>query len=410
VPVSLITGVLEREPRAVARALTVVSDDPVAGAALLSGLRGHTGRALLVGLTGPPGAGKSTLADRLIRDLRGRGRTVGVLAVDPTSPFTGGALLGDRVRMQAHASDPGVFIRSLATRGQLGGLSSATSGAADVLDAAGFDVVIIETVGVGQDELDIARLADVRLVVFVPDAGDEVQDMKAGLMEIGDIFVVNKSDRAGADRTVASLEGALRLTAEPDDAWIPTVLATVATEGTGVAAVVEAIDRCRRDHAARIEKRRRARSSGRTVAHRDTGRVRLDHVGVAVADPAPLLSFLSLAFGVGADPAIDAASHGVRVQFVHLGASSIEVLEASGPESPVAAFLARRGPGLHHIAVEVEDLGGVLAELRARGVRLVDEAPRPGADGRLVAFIHPSATGGVLVELVGQEQSLRASR
>ncbi len=200
VSVSLVTGVLEREPRAVARALSAVSDDPVAGPALLAAIRGRTGRALLVGVTGPPGAGKSTLVDRLIRELRGTGRTVGVLAVDPTSPFTGGALLGDRVRMQAHASDSGVFIRSLATRGQLGGLSSATSGAVDVLDAAGFDVVIIETVGVGQDELDIARLADIRLVVFVPDAGDEVQDMKAGLMEIGDIFVVNKSDRAGADR------------------------------------------------------------------------------------------------------------------------------------------------------------------------------------------------------------------
>ena len=410
VSVSLVTGVLEREPRAMARALSVVSDDPVAGPALLAAIRGRTGRALLVGVTGPPGAGKSTLVDRLIREVRGTGRTVGVLAVDPTSPFTGGALLGDRVRMQAHASDSGVFIRSLATRGQLGGVSSATSGAVDVLDAAGFDVVIIETVGVGQDELDIARLADIRLVVFVPDAGDEVQDMKAGLMEIGDLFVVNKSDRAGADRTVASLEGALRLTAGPDDGWIPPVIATVATDGTGVAAVVEVIDRFRGEMATAIAERRRVRSSDRTSARRDASHVNIDHVGVAVADDAPFLSFLSQAFGASAEPAIDAAAHGVRVQFVRLGGTSIEVLEALGAESPIAAFLARRGPGLHHIAVEVDDLDASLAGLRARGVRLVDETPRPGADGRLVAFVHPSATGGVLVELIAAEPTQRAVR
>jgi LAO/AO transport system kinase len=410
VSASLLTGVLEREPRALARALSVVSDDPVAGSALLSGIQGRTGRAFLVGVTGPPGAGKSTLVDRLIREVRGTGRTVGVLAVDPTSPFSGGALLGDRVRMQAHASDAGVFIRSLATRGQLGGLSSATAGAADVLDAAGFDVVFIETVGVGQDELDIARLADVRIVVFVPDQGDEVQDMKAGLMEIGDIFVVNKSDRAGADRTVGSLEGALRLSAVPDDAWVPPVVATVATDGTGVGAVVEAIDRFRSEMATRVAERRRARSSGRAIAAGGTDRARIDHIGIAVSDAAPILSFLSQTFGAGAEPAIDAASHGVRVQFVHLGGSSIEVLEALGAESPIATFLARRGPGLHHIAVEVEDLEAAIADLRRRGVRLVDDTPRPGADGRAIAFIHPSATGGVLVELISREPTYVANR
>ena len=170
-----------------------------------------TGRAYLVGVTGPPGAGKSTLVDRLIAVIRGRGDTVGVLTVDPTSPFTGGAVLGDRLRMQRHAADAGVFIRSMATRGHLGGLARATADAALVLDAAGKDVIIIETVGVGQDEVDIIRTADVSIVTLVPGAGDDVQALKAGIMEIADVFVVNKADTEGADRLVATIESSLSL-------------------------------------------------------------------------------------------------------------------------------------------------------------------------------------------------------
>ena len=391
VSASLVAGVLDREPRAIARALSAVADDPAAASVLLSGIRGRTGRALLVGVTGPPGAGKSTLVDRLIKAFRGTGRTVGVLAVDPSSPFTGGALLGDRVRMQAHASDPGVFIRSLATRGQLGGLSSATADAADVLDAAGFDIVLIETVGVGQDELDIARLADVRVVVFMPDAGDDVQDMKAGLIEIGDIFVVNKSDREGADRTVASLQGSLRLDAGPEVAWVPPVVATVATDGTGVPAVTDAIERFQTEMAARVAERRRVRESERATATNGSTRVRVDHVGIAVSDPAPILSFLAEAFGAAAGPSIDVPAHGVRVRFVRLGGSSLEVLEALDGESPVAPFLARRGPGLHHVAIEVDDLDEALAEIArtrraSRGRVATTRAPM---EGQSRSFIHP---------------------
>ena len=205
----------------------------------------RTGRAYLVGVTGPPGAGKSTLVDRLITRFRRDGLTVGVLAVDPTSPFSGGAVLGDRLRMPSHAGDAGVFIRSMATRGHLGGLSRATADAALVLDAAGTDLVIIETVGVGQGEVDIVRTADVSIVTLVPGTGDEVQALKAGIMEIADIFVVNKADREGSDRLVAAVEASLSLHAAGPDEWRPPIVQTVATSGQGTDELVAEIARFR---------------------------------------------------------------------------------------------------------------------------------------------------------------------
>jgi LAO/AO transport system kinase len=201
----------------------------------------HTGRAHVIGVTGPPGAGKSTLVDRLATQFRGAGSTIGVLAVDPTSPFSGGAVLGDRLRMQSHAGDEGVFIRSMATRGRLGGLARATADAALVLDAAGKDIVIIETVGVGQDEVEIVRTADVSIVTLVPGTGDEVQALKAGIMEIADIFALNKADREGADRLVSAVETNLSLRTYREDEWRPPTVQTVATSGQGVPQLMEAI-------------------------------------------------------------------------------------------------------------------------------------------------------------------------
>jgi LAO/AO transport system kinase len=261
--IPLSERVLAGDTRAIARAISLVEDEAPEAAELVRRLFPRSGRAYLVGVTGPPGAGKSTLVDRLTSELRRAGQTVGVVAVDPTSSFSGGAILGDRVRMQAHAQDAGVFIRSMATRGHLGGLARATSEAALVLDASGRDIVLIETVGVGQDEIDIVRTADVSIVTVVPGTGDEVQALKAGIMEIADIFVVNKADREGADRTVASIEALLSLQVFGPGEWRPPILKTEATTGAGVPELVAAIGRFREHTAGRMTERRRARAEWR---------------------------------------------------------------------------------------------------------------------------------------------------
>jgi len=237
----LFEGVIKGDQRAIARAISIVESDSIEAAVLIKQLFLKSGHAIIVGITGAPGVGKSTLVDRLAAEWRRVDNRVGILAVDPTSPFSGGAILGDRVRMQAHTADDGVYVRSMATRGQLGGLAHATSDAVVILDAAGHDVVVIETVGVGQGEVDIAKTADVSIVVTVPGAGDDVQTLKAGIMEIGDIFVVNKTDYAGADRTAGEIKAMLGLQEFSESAWKPPVLMTQASTGEGVLDVLEAI-------------------------------------------------------------------------------------------------------------------------------------------------------------------------
>jgi LAO/AO transport system kinase len=245
----LVDQVRAGDTRALARAISTVENRSPGGAELLKALFPHSGHARILGLTGPPGAGKSTLVDQLARYYRKESRSVGIIAVDPTSPYTGGAILGDRIRMQDHFADPGIYIRSMATRGSLGGLARTTADVATVLDASGRDLVMIETVGVGQDEVDIVRLADVTIVILVPGMGDDVQTIKAGIMEIADIFVINKSDREGAERVEREIR-ALQSLAMRSDNWTPPIVKTVASEGGGVAELAAAI----RDYGAYLEK------------------------------------------------------------------------------------------------------------------------------------------------------------
>ena len=241
------------DARALARAATWIENRRPEAEHLLRELFPRTGKALILGVTGAPGAGKSTLCDQLTRVLRSEGKNVGVIAVDPTSPYSGGAILGDRIRMQQHHADPGVFIRSMATRGWLGGLAAATTEMTMLLDGAGFDVIIVETVGVGQDEVEIARLADVTLVVMVPGMGDDVQAIKAGIIEIADVFVINKADLAGADKLERELRNYLAL-AHRADGWTPKIVQAVANESKGIAETLEAA----REYRARGRSRERA--------------------------------------------------------------------------------------------------------------------------------------------------------
>jgi LAO/AO transport system kinase len=368
----------EGNARALARTATGIENRDPQSLDTLRDLAPFAGHAKIVGITGPPGAGKSTLVDALATALRREAKTLAILAVDPTSGISGGAILGDRIRMQQHHADPGIFIRSMATRGSLGGLARATAGLVQLMDAAGKDYVLIETVGVGQAEIEIAGLAQVTVVVLVPGMGDDVQTIKAGIMEIADVFAINKSDHPGADRVEQELQAMLSLS----NGRKPAIVKTVATTGKGVDKLLDAI-RAVKD---------------RAVTVRERSAPRIDHIGIAVRSLEDSIAFYQ-SVGLAVSQRETLGAEKVHVAMLPAGDSSIELLEPSALDSPIEKFLQKRGPGLHHIALRVPDLRAAAARLEADGARLLNE-PRPGAGGHLYVFVHPASTGGVLLELI----------
>ncbi len=306
-------GLLARDRVAIGRAITAVENDRADAAAVLRAIAGHTGKAHVVGLTGPPGAGKSTLVNAIIGELRSQGRTVAVVAVDPSSPFSGGAILGDRVRMSEHASDPHVFVRSVASRGHLGGLSRTTARVVDVLDAAGYDVVLVETVGTGQAEIDIMHLAQSVVVVCAPGLGDEIQAVKAGILEIADVLVVNKADLDLADRTERQLHEAVGPADERG--WITPILRTIATDGTGVGDLTAVVA----DHYAGLDATTTAAAST-LRARRQLAAAAAEIVSRAIEEgDDPLLETLARRVGEGAISLGEAAEEATRAVTNELG-------------------------------------------------------------------------------------------
>jgi LAO/AO transport system kinase len=359
---------------------------------LLASCAAFAGSALRVGVTGPPGAGKSTLVDQMAKWLRGEGQRVGVVAVDPSSPYTGGALLGDRIRMQGFAGDGGVYIRSMASRGAMGGVAKAAADVCAVIEAAGRETILIVTVGVGQDEVEVVGLADVTVLVLVPGMGDEVQSLKAGVMEVADIFVVNKSDRGGAELVEGEILAMQSLGMERGG-WVPPVVRTVATSGEGVPELMETVRRCVAE-----KRERRVRVGVPGVLPFD--QLRLDHLGIAVRSIEAARGFYE-ALGLVVSHEETVEHEQVKTAMLPLGGSRIELLEATQEDSTIGRFLAKRGEGLHHVAVHVEGIDAMFARLMAQGVRLATDAVRVGAGGHRYFFVHPASTGGVLLEIVG---------
>jgi LAO/AO transport system kinase len=297
--------------------------------------------------------------------------------------------------MQGIAGDEGVYVRSMALRGAMGGLAHAVGDVCEVMAVSGRDAIVIETVGVGQDEVDVARLADVTVLVLVPGMGDDVQSLKAGVMEVADVFVVNKSDREGAERVAAEIVAMQGLSAS-SDGWVAPVVQTVATTGVGVAELMEAVRRCAE---AKRGVRRRARV--------EVSGLRLDHLGVAVKSISAAKGFYE-ALGMSVVHEETVEHEQVRTAMLPVGESRIELLEPTAEDSVIGRFLAKRGEGLHHIAVHVEGIDAMFVKLKADGVRLVSDTVRVGAGGHRYFFVHPASTGGVLLEIVSEADATAA--
>ena len=352
--------------RELAQLATLVENGVPEGLRRLSEL--PEGGGLTIGITGPPGAGKSSLVDGLTAEMRSRGKTVAIVAVDPSSRATRGAILGDRIRMQRHHADPGVFIRSMATRGATGGLARASAALSRLFRSAGFDFVIVETVGVGQDEIDVAA-----------GMGDDVQAIKAGVMEIADVFVVNKADRPGVDQTQREIEAMLSL---GHGDTIPVILRTIALDGTGIPDLTNELE----------TRQRKLRAAPEQTWS-------IDHLGIAVRSLDEALPFYEAQMGLPVLSRETVVHEKVKVAMLPAGDSRIELLEPLDATSTIAKFLEKRGPGLHHVAMKVPDLHATATRLTQAGVRLLG-TPRQGAGGHLYVFVHPGGTGGVLWELI----------
>lgn len=405
---SLLARLREGDRAALARAITRLESGEEAASAAASGL-GWPSAARVVALTGPPGVGKSELASALAGAFSERGAAggTGVLAVDPTSPRSGGALLGDRVRLLPR---PGVFFRSMAARTGGGGLAPEVAGVLRLMAAAGMTRLLLETAGVGQGDTAVTRLADLTLALTAPGLGDEVQAAKSGLFEVADFVVVNQCDRAGAEALAAHFR-ALR-TASPGgtgagaaEASAESVRLTSATEGEGVAELAEAVE------AALAARPARARAPAGAGEARFPA-LRLHHVGLAVRDADRAAALWDELLGLGEAGRYRVDEFGVLAVFLAPEGEAaaadpgglVELVQPTGDRGAVARFLERRGPGLHHVCFEVADLAAALRALAARGVRLVEQKPRRGAGGHLVAFVHPESAGGVLLELKQAER------
>ena len=407
---SLLARLREGDRAALARAITRLESGEEAASAAASGLEWPSA-ARVVALTGPPGVGKSELASALAGAFAERGAAggTGVLAVDPTSPRSGGALLGDRVRLLPR---PGVFFRSMAARTGAGGLAPEIPGVLRLLAAAGMTRLLLETAGVGQGDTAVTRLADLTLALTAPGLGDEVQAAKAGLFEVADFVVVNQCDRAGAEALAAHFR-ALR-TASPggtgaEEASAESVRLTSATEGEGVAELAEAVEAAL---AARPVRARGPAGAGAEAGEARFPALRLHHVGLAVRDADRAAALWDELLGLGETGRYRVDEFGVLAVFLapegEAGSADpgglVELVQPTDERGAAARFLERRGPGLHHVCFEVADLAAALRALAARGARLVDEEPRRGAGGHLVAFVHPESAGGVLLELKQAER------
>jgi LAO/AO transport system kinase len=399
---SLVDSLVAGEARALARALSLVEDGAAERAGILALCRKQKRSTFRVGITGPAGAGKSTLVDALTRVLREAGKRVGIVAIDPSSAYSGGAILGDRIRLGEFTGDAGVFMRSMATRGHLGGLAAATDDVLTVMEAAGFDWLLIETTGVGQGEIEVVGLADAVAVVLVPGMGDSIQSLKAGVLEIASVYVLNKADREGVERLESEICEMLSLQAlvsgpgsargrVQGQAGVQMVK-TVATTGSGVPELVVSLEGIANRAVAR------ALPKAAVTVPLLTGAV-LDHLGIAVRSISDSLG-LYRALGAVASAVEEVPQERVRVAMLAVGESRIELLEAMEADSVIGRFVAKRGEGLHHVALRVADLEGTVGRLRADGMRLVSETIQVGAGGHRYVFLHPSSANGVLMELV----------